>query len=116
MFAASLNVLRFDTMNVIPQPNAYDCGVHAIAYTIEIGNGADPVVCSWDNGSMRQHLLRCFEAGVLTRFPKVGERKIRFGTRVRDTAPVKICMCTTVNDESRVMIECVRCTTKSVCG
>ena len=42
------DVLRLDIMNVISQPNANDCGVHAIAYATELSCGADPVTCNWD--------------------------------------------------------------------
>ena len=36
-----------------------------------------------DMKKMRRHLLLCLESGELTRFPTIGERRIRFGTRVR---------------------------------
>lgn len=104
------DVLRFDIMNVMAQPNSYDCGIHAIAYATELSYGFDPVVCDWDVQNMRQHLLYCFKSGTLTRFPKVGQRKIRFGTCVRKSTAINIfCICRTINDESKPMIECVRC-------
>ena len=38
------------------------------------------------------------------------ERKIRLGTRVLKSETVNIlCSCRTVNDSTRVMIECVQC-------
>ena len=97
-------------MNVIYQPNANDCGVHAIAYATELSYGADPVTCTWHVKKMRRHLLLCLESGVLTRFPKIGERRIRFGTRVRQSLTYDIfCTCRTINDDTKSMIECVRC-------
>ena len=79
-FKCKEDVLRLDLMNVVPQPNANDCGIHAVAYATELAYGADPVVCSWDMPNMRQHLIHCFESGVLTQFPKIGKRRIRCGT------------------------------------
>jgi hypothetical protein len=81
-FKCKGDVLRLDILNVIPQPNANDCGVHALAYATELAYGEDPVTCNWDMKEMRRHLLQCMESGVMTRFPKIGQRRIRFGTRV----------------------------------
>ena len=108
-FKCTSDVIRFDIMNVIPQPNVNDCGVHAIAHATELAHGADPVTCNWDMGQMRKHLLSCLESGVMTRFPKGGQRRVRFGTRVRKSFPFDLfCICR-VNDDSKSMIECVRC-------
>ena len=109
-FKCTSDVIRFDIMNVIPQPNVNDCGVHAIAHATELAHGADPVTCNWDMGQMRKHLLSCLESGVMTRFPKGGQRRVRFGTRVRKSFPFDLfCICRAVNDDSKSMIECVRC-------
>ena len=32
-------------MNVVAQPNSYDCGVYALACATELAHGFDPVVC-----------------------------------------------------------------------
>lgn len=111
-FKCSSDTLRFDIMNVSAQSNSYDCGVHAIANATELAYKADPVVCDWNNENnvMRQHLLNCFESGVLTRFPRIGERKIRYGTRVCKSVTVSVyCKCRLMNDELKVMIECMQC-------
>ena len=109
-FKCQSEVIRFDIMNVAPQTNAHDCGVYAIAYATELAHGADPVSCEWDVGQMRKHVLLCLESGVLTRFPKAGERRIRIGTRVRKSCTFELfCTCRTINDESKSMIECGSC-------
>lgn len=91
------DILRFD---IIGQPNANDCGPHAIAYATELAHKSDPVKCDWDFNSLRPHLIHSFESGTLTRFPKTGERKIRLGNKVRKsvTSPI-YCICRTPNDE-----------------
>jgi hypothetical protein len=103
--------VRFDIMNVSPQTNAHDCGVYAIAYATELAYGADPITCNWDVGQMRGHLLQCLESGLLTRFPRLpSQRRIRLGTRVRKSSTFQLyCTCRTINDDSKSMIECVRC-------
>ena len=46
------DILRFDIMN---EPNANDCGLHAIACATELAHGSDPVKCNGDFDSMRPH-------------------------------------------------------------
>ena len=98
-YMCPFDVLQLDIMNVVAQQNADDCRVHAIAYATELAHGADPVLCSWDFENMRPQFIRCLESGVLTRFPKVGERKIRLATGVLKSETVNIlCSFRTVND------------------
>ena len=100
-YKCPFDVLRLDIMNVVAQQNADDCRVHAIAYATELAHGADPVLCSWDFENMPPHLIQCLESGVLTRFPKVGERKIILATRVLKSETVNIlCSFRTVNDNT----------------
>lgn len=96
------DILRFDVMNVVAQPNSYDCGVYALACATELAFGFDPVLCRWkcEDSAMRNHLIHCFEAGKLTRFPTVGKRRIPFGTRVRKSVTEElVCVCRTINDK-----------------
>ena len=55
------------------QPNGNDCGLYAIANAIEflVDN---PSNHQYDNSKMRQHLIQCFEVGVLSSFPKLCRR------------------------------------------
>ena len=109
-FKCQSSQLRIDIMNVFMQPNCNDCGIYAIANATELACGADPVRCNWDVHIMRQHLIQCFENEVLTEFPKIGERCVRLGTRVHKSSTFSIlCICRTINDPSKSMIECVRC-------
>ena len=40
-----------------------DCGLFAIAFATEVAYGGDPVVVSYQQAEMRNHLLLCFEKG-----------------------------------------------------
>jgi hypothetical protein len=56
------------------QQGSADCGVFAIAYATEIAMGSDPeeVADIWfRQGDMRSHLAAAFDAGHITRFPRV---------------------------------------------
>ena len=109
-FKCTYDTLRFDVMNVQAQPNGYDCGVYAIACATELAYGYDPVVSVWKDEVMRNHLLECLESGKLTRFPRLRERRIMLGTRVRKTQTVEVlCICRTMNEKTRPMIECESC-------
>ena len=72
-FKCQSSQLRIDIMNVFMQPNCNDCGIYAIANATELACGADPVRCNWDLHIMRQHLIECFENGVLTVSKNRGE-------------------------------------------
>ena len=93
-FKCSSDSLRFDIINLLAQPNAYDCGIYAIAYATELAYGSDPAKCLWNSEAMRLHLLTCLENNKLTRFPTIGARKIRLGSRVRKSVLFNIyCVC-----------------------
>jgi hypothetical protein len=66
----------FDIINVEGQPNAYDCGVYAIAYATELAHGLNPALIKWKSGCLRNHIISCFENGQMTRFPSVGKKRI----------------------------------------
>ena len=102
--------LHFHLMNVQGQPNAYDCGVFAIAYATELVHSCDPVASRWDIGTMRPHLLSCLEAGKMTRFPNSTRRRVPFGMRVHKFFTESIfCVCRMPNDKAKMMIKCDRC-------
>lgn len=46
-----------------------DCGVFAIAYAVDLACGNDPTACSYDQRSMRPHLLSCLRKGSMVPFP-----------------------------------------------
>ena len=52
------------------QVGTIDCGVFAIACSIDILFGNNPSEIVYDQSKLRQHLVDCFEKGTLTTFPK----------------------------------------------
>ena len=60
---------RFDIVNTQHQTNDSDCGLFAIAFATEIINHKSPALCEFDVNQMRPHLIKCLEAGFLSRFP-----------------------------------------------
>ena len=53
------NVFKFSAFNTMPQPNAYDCGVFALACATDLAQRRDPVVSEWntEGSAMRMHLI-----------------------------------------------------------
>ena len=99
--------LFFDTMNVQPQDNGNDCGLFAIAYATELANRHDPTRCHWSTGSLRSHLLSCFEKQSMSQFPV---EKERMSNRTRKSIKEDIfCVCRMPNDKDRPMIRCDNC-------
>ena len=52
------------------QLGSTDCGVFTIAYAVDLLSGNDPKKISYDQNKMREHLVKCFEVGKLSPFPK----------------------------------------------
>ncbi len=105
-----VKIVNVDVMNVMKQPNSYDCGVFAIAFATEIAHGYNPIWAQFDVGQMRNHLLDCLEKGCLSRFPVVKIRRIPLGSRVKHFIPVKVyCVCRNIDNKKQPMIECDLC-------
>ncbi len=104
------NSFIFDILNIMPQPNSYDCGVIAIANATELLFGNNPAKCVWDVSKMREHLIQCFQQQKITRFPILRERRIPFGHSVKNFVIEDIhCTCRMPEDHSKSMIECSMC-------
>ena len=100
----------FDVMNVMTQVNLYDCGLHAIANATEILHGRNPCKCVWDTRRLREHLIKCLENRIMSRFPIVRERRIAFGGAVKFFKEEFIyCSCRMPDDEHSGMICCSSC-------
>ena len=52
------------------QVGATDCGVFAIVHSIDVLFGNNPSEIVHEQSKLRQHLVDCFEKGILTTFPK----------------------------------------------
>ena len=59
------------------QCGSHDCGVFAIANVTAICQGESPVKIRYRQGQMRQHLIRCFENGLLVPFPSTQKRNVQ---------------------------------------
>lgn len=111
-FKCMADAIRFDLVNVETQKNSFDCGILSIAMATELVAGNDPAGYHWDTAKMRPHLLACFEQGSMTPFPKLGRRRIPFGSRVRVSVLEKVfCIptCRMPNDKDRGMTSCDSC-------
>lgn len=62
--------------NIKTQSNRVDCGLYAIANATTIASREDPEDKLYKDKEMRQHLIQCFKAQILTLFP-VHEQKKR---------------------------------------
>ena len=57
-------------MSCHKQLGSADCGVFAIAYAVDILEGNNPERIRYEQIKMREHLVRCLEAGKFTPFPR----------------------------------------------
>ena len=89
-------VFKFDVLNTMPQPNAHDCGVFALACATDLAHGHDPVLSEWniEGNTMRMHLLECLKRGHISPFPTKKKWRIPLGRRVHRTIEERIyCIC-----------------------
>ena len=102
--------IRLDVMNIMRQPNAYDCGLFSIANITELAFGLNPGKCVWDTVKMRQHLISCLENQKMERFPVLKERRIPFGGAVIFSVEEDIfCICRMPYNKTVDMIQCGAC-------
>ena len=94
-------------MHVERQSNPSDCGILAIAYAYDICARNDPCGVVFDHTSIRKHLVKCLEAGQLTRFPIVCHRDT---TQVKCQQTVELhCTCRFPEEEGVDFTECEKC-------
>ena len=94
-------MFKFDIMNIMAQPNAWDCGVFAIACATDIAHDRDPVLSQWD--STREEVSRklCWAALHIT-FSNCQEKACSFGRHcIEETIH---CTCRMPNDKQSAMI------------
>ena len=105
------NTVTLDIINVMSQPNTWDCGVFALANATELLYGYDPARCHWEVGGMRKHLLECLKRGHMLRFPTLKQRRLPLGSRVKFSFKESIyCVCRMPNDKKIPMVQCSSCT------
>ena len=79
------NGLLLSVVPIQQQEGANNCGVFAIAAAYHAAARGDLGSMVFDEGKMRNHLIKCFEQGRLTRFPqttKVTPQKGTFKVRI----------------------------------
>ena len=101
----SSTFLDIQIMDMQRQSGGDDCGLFAIASALCLCEGKDPGTQSWNQQSMRQHLLQCFADGELKPFQSEKRRK----RAAKLTQRVQLyCTCKTTK-KSDTMIKCCSC-------
>ena len=60
------------------QRNTVDCGVYAIAFLTDLCHKIDPSACRYaESKVLRNHLINCFQEGIMTPFPSSASTKSR---------------------------------------
>ena len=60
------------------QQNTVDCGVYAIAFLTDLCHKIDPSTCRYaESKVLRNHLINCFQEGIMTPFPSSASTKSR---------------------------------------
>ena len=54
---------------IYKQSGGVDCGLFAIAFSVDLCYGIDPSAVVYDQSRMRKHLIECFDKMKLTQFP-----------------------------------------------
>ena len=104
--------MTIDFVSLVQQQNTSNCGMYALAYTMEmeIAAGYDPSRVFWDNHRMRKHLIQCFEQSRMSRFPIQRNRRTPLGKHIKhSTSEGTYCICRMPNDEAKPMIMCGLC-------
>ena len=71
--------VRFANTN--KQAGENDCGVFATAYCAALAHGENPSTFVYEQKTMRNHLLRCLENGVVQLFPVIRQRIVLIQSR-----------------------------------
>ncbi len=102
---------EFVAMDILQQSNNNDCGLHAIANTVEILHGFDPVDSNFNTRIMRKHLLQCLDNGIITRFPQLGKCRKRYVNAEKLVVKENIsCDCRMPSEQtSEDLIKCSLC-------
>ncbi len=66
-----VNGLLVECTPVQQQEGKYDCGLFAVAFAYHLAVGDDIKTIQLQQHKIRNHLMKCFEKGRLSRFPRV---------------------------------------------
>ena len=109
-------VLLLQVMDVEPQINGDDCGLHAAAAAYELCVGDDPTGIKWKPKELRAHLKQSLQTQKMQSFPRTG---LRPSGIVRNSVAVPLhCICRMPEKRSAKMAKCSKCTcfTRHVCA
>ena len=96
------------TADMEKQVGTSDCGLFAIAAATSLCLGLLPQNCKWKQEKMREHLIRCFEGGVLEEFPKLS--KTRDHQCYLESKEIQVfCHCRQPYVETVFMVQCDKC-------
>ena len=92
-------------INIQTQTGARDCGLFAIANALCIASGVDPSEKTFDQGTMRENLVKGIDSGVLEAFKARNvTRKWRYCNTVTESV---YCLCRGLEEGD--MIQCSQC-------
>ena len=72
--------IKVQLSEVQKQCGGDDCGLFAIANTVQLAKKCDPAKVKYHQYQMRSHLINCFEKGKMTTFPTQHSKKWLSGT------------------------------------
>ena len=100
--------IKIRNVHIQQQIGGSDCGLFAIANTVALYHGKDPGTLLFNQKVMREHLRKCFVAGILTEFPcRQIERRV---PQIVHTEWVRVyCVCRQPNYGRMPMVECTKC-------
>ena len=102
--------IKIHMINTQRQTGGSDCGLFAIAFATAIAIGLQPEDYCFNQTKMREHLIRCLEAGKIEVFPY--SRPRRRVNRAKATFSVPIyCSCRMPDVFKAAWIECTKCKT-----
>ena len=92
-------------INVARQQGGSDCGLYAIVNAAAVCAGLDVTTLQYAPKSMRRHLMRCLEGGVIAPFP---HQQVERKTAILNSEHVEVyCHCR--QPERGRMIQCGQC-------
>ena len=100
--------IKINFMDVTCRNGSDDCGLFSIAYATCICRGKKPEQYVFDQGLMRNHLIKCLKNSLLEEFPVRKEKRNSDKVINRDAVIVH-CVCRMPKTKDEEMIGCSSC-------
>ena len=107
--AAPADSINIQLKSVQQQQGLHDCGLFAIAFSVEVCKGNDASGIVFNQGKMRKHLQACLENGFMSLFPKAKNRKGANFSEERTVVEELYCICRMPEMFDERMISCDKC-------